>query len=153
MIDFFDTLGNTLNDIIGEPTNNTVGWGHGEVFGYAEGGIVGDDTSSSGLAGFINSLGNAAKQTMNKQDTSYLGGGFYNSPAYLTSHFTSLGKFFNPGNPMDANSNRFGPSEKAKPVQTVDPNDFYARWYMSLRRFAEAKEVANAGAATIRPKD
>lgn len=151
MIDFFDTLGNTLNDIVNSHPNNNMGWAGQQVFGYAEGGEVTDTVSTPGV---LQALATAGKQTMNnsRQDTSYIGGNFINSPTYMMQHYSQLGKFFTGAEPGNLYTNRYKSPEPSKPPVAENPNDFYARWYMSMRRFAEAEEVASRGQPQVRSK-
>lgn len=149
MIDFFDNLGNMLNDMIGTTQNNNVGWAGKQIFGYAEGGEVEDPGSAAGL---FHAVAGAAKNTMNRQDTSALGGNFVNSPTYMMQHFSQLGKFFNGAEPGNQYTNHYKPPEPSKPPQAADPNDFFAKWYMSMRKFSEAAEVADRGNVITRSK-
>ncbi len=151
MIDFFDTLGNTLNDIIGSHGNNNVGWAGKQVFGYAEGGEVSTDDFNPGTA--LGSALIAAKQTYGgKQDTSYIGGNFINSPSYMMQHFSQLGKFFHGGEPGNLYTNRFKQPEPTKTQAMENPNAYYSQWYERMRNFAQAEEVANRGQPQIRSK-
>ena len=151
MIDFFDSLGNTLNDIIGSHSNNSVKWAGSQILNFAEGGVVNEPPSTPGL---LQSAFQAAKQTMNsgKQDTSYLGGSFLNSPTYLMQHYSQLGKFFHGGEAGNAYTNRFKQPEPGKPPAAADPNHFYNQWYDAMRRFAQARETVEAGQVTVRSK-
>jgi hypothetical protein len=146
MNDVFDSLGNILNDMISDPSKNNVGWAYEQLFPvqeFAEGGYVED---------YIKGIGSAAKQTMSSSSRSDpLGAGFYSSPAHVANSMTNMGKFFHVSNPTEMNVSRFNKDQDAsKSPKSEDPNEFYAKWYMSLRRFAEASEVASRGQAGVR---
>lgn len=151
MNDIFDKLGATLNDYIGSPANNNVGWAweqmqpqKDETLNLAEGGLATED--------IFKGVTSAAKDTFGKGTNPYTTG-YTNSPAYVAQHYTSLGKFFHVGEPTNNNSTRFPTTEKNKITQSENPNDFYAKWYMGMRRLAEAQEIASRGQAGTRIKN
>jgi hypothetical protein len=145
MIDWFDTQGNILNDMIGDPNKNNVAWAYDEIYrqpeGYAEGGLVQD--------GLRSALG-AAKDTFNKGGKEP--GLLYNSPAYYAQQFTNMGKFFSGPDLSTSNKMNTTARDPKAELKSENPNDYYARWYMGMRRFAEAAEVANRGQVTVRPR-
>lgn len=151
MMDVFDRLGETLNDMIGGHGNNSVGWAADQLFaqpqGFSEGGVVGD---SNDFGSYVRGIGQAASSTFKKSDP--MGAGFYSSPAYIAHSMTNLGKFFNVSDPNNMNVHRFntGDVPAGRNAKAENPDDFYAKWYMGMRRFAEAAEVASRGQAGIR---
>jgi hypothetical protein len=157
MNEIFDKLGSTLNDLIGSPVNNNVGWAWEnmkplaeETQNFAEGGAVQSETSSDHLPDWLKGTQTAIRDA--GKSMSPYGGSYTNSPAYTAQHYTSMGKFFHVGEPTNNNSNRFPTTEKGKTTQSENPNDFFAKWYMGMRRMAEAQEVASRGQAGIRSK-
>lgn len=145
----FDTLGNLLNDIVQDSTNNTVGWAHEQLFpkGFSEGGVV----EEGGIGDYIKGIGSAAKSTMSSDKNDPLGAGFYHSPAHIAQSMTNLGKFFHVANTNEMNSNRFAKDQdQSKVPAATDPGEFYAKFYMSMRRFAEASEIAQRGQQQVR---
>lgn len=144
-MDLFDKLGGILSDTIGSHDNNHVGWAGENIIGYAEGGEVGDPLSAGNL---LQSIGNAAKPAIDNGYGNATLGKFYNSPVYIASHYSQLGKFFNyPGNSYNTTVKQPQPNA---PAEAEDPKDFYSRWYESMRRFAQAEEVATRGQPQVR---
>lgn len=145
MMDLWDRLGATLSDIIGSHDNNHVGWAGENIVGYAEGGEVSDPLSTSGI---LSSIGNAAKPAVDKGYGHGALGVFTNSPTYIMQHYAQLGKFFSyPGNSYNTSFKQ--PQEGPAP-EAADPKDFFSKWYESMRRFAQAEEIATRGQPQIR---
>lgn len=149
MMDLWDKLGATLSDIIGSHDNNHVGWAGENIIGYAEGGEVSDPLSTSGI---LQSIGTAAKPVVDKGYGHGALGVFTNSPTYIMQHYAQLGKFFTgTGNSNPYNTSFKQPQERDSPTpEAADPNEFYAKWYAQMRKFAEAEEVASRGKPNIR---
>jgi len=162
---FFDQLQNQLADAIDHDTNN-VGHFATQVFRFAQGGAV--SSADPGLMEASSELGltqkiiNAAQKTTTGADASASGGkygdsptgaGFYNSAPYIASHYSQLGKFFGSGTESgNKYTDHYTTPQKEQPVQSQNPEDFYARWYNRLRNFAQATEVADRGQTTVRTK-
>ena len=161
---FFDQLQNQLADAIDHDTNN-VGHFATQVFGFAQGGAV--SSADPGLVEANSDIGltqriiNAAQKTTTGADAtasggrygdSPLGAGFYNSAPYIASHYTQLGKFFSGADPGSKYTDHYTTPQKEQPVQSQNPEDFYARWYNRMRNFAQAEEVAAKGQTTVRTK-
>lgn len=161
MIDFFDTLGNSLNDLIGSHENNHVGHAGTQLF--ASGGLVGDNGSLSdpqdglSLSSVIRDTSRAANAGVFSNSSNPAMGDkitAYNSPLFFTSHLTSAwGNFFHGPQPSPGSTNQPGKQPQGgKAAQSENPTDFYARWYNRMREFAQAEEVADRGQSQIRTR-
>lgn len=159
MLEIFDQLGNTLNDLIGSHENNHVGHAGTQLF--ASGGLVGGDEGISdpqeglGLSSIMRDTARAANQGVFQNSSNPAMGDkitAYNSPLFFTSHLTSAwGNFFHGPQPNPGGTNT-SPQQpgKGKAAQSENPTDFYARWYNRMREFAQAEEVANRGQSQVR---
>lgn len=157
MIDFFDKLGTALNGIIGSPENNNVKYAIGEIFPqkFAAGGAV-TDTGPEGdplsLNNVFRNTVQAAGKTANDSYNAMGKHSAYNDPYFLTSHIqNAYGRFFSGADTGSTNKPIQQP-QQAKPLQSEDPQTFYARWYQRMRNFAEAEEVASRGQTQIRSR-
>ena len=160
MIDLFDQLGNSLNDLIGSHENNNVG--HAGVHLFASGGLASSDDLSDpqeglSLSSVIRDTARAANQgVFNNSANPSMGDRItsYNSPLFLTGHLASAwGHFFRGPEPNPGGTNQ--PPQKpqaGKATQSENPTDFYARWYNRMREFAQAEEVSNRGQSQIRTR-
>lgn len=151
----FDRLGATLGDYLGSHENNNVGYIGKKVFGFDEGGAVDTTDNTPDTPTWlkaINSVAGAAKQTIDKGYGYGATGSFYNSPAYIASHYTALGKFFNSAEPGNKYTDRYISPTKVDNPQIEDPETFYARWYNRMRNFAQAEEIAGHGQPTVRSR-
>jgi hypothetical protein len=161
---FFDQQQQKLADAI-DPETNTVGHFveqiYGPVKGYAQGGAVDPGLSETGSdLGIMQKIIGAANKSTTGADATASGGrygdsplgqGFYNSAPYIASHYTQLGKFFGPGTePGNKYSDHFTQPQKSQPVQSQNPEDFYARFYNRMRNMAQAEEIANRGQTTVK---
>lgn len=165
MLSWFDKQQQLLADEI-TPDTNTVGQVVKEIYkdnspqGFASGGSVTDPSISAentdlSLQSRIANLANsgvvaADKAVAGRYDDSPLGTGFYNSPVYITQHYSQMGKFFSGAEPGNAYTNRYVTPQKTNPVASTDPSDFFAEWYNKMRNFAQAREVAGTGEAEVR---
>lgn len=160
MMDFFDQQQRTLIDYIDTPSQNTVGHFTNQIFNFAGGGLADNDTSLRSVSSDDYSLQrimNSANSAFNgngsvKYGSSPLGEGFYNSAPYIASHYTNLGKFFSGAPAGNEYTNHYTQPAKNPAIKSEDPNSFYARFYEGMRRFAEAKEVADAGQTITRSR-
>lgn len=162
MIDFFDRLGETLNDIIGTHANNNVSHAVDNIYPkkFAAGGAVTrDNVTDNGTLGdplstqnIFRSSVDALNKTVNDP---YSAGGrhsAYNDPFFLTPHIqNSYGRFFTGADPGSTNKPIQQPQPN-KPLQSEDPETFYSRWYQRMRNFAEADEVASRGQTITRTR-
>jgi len=156
---FFTKIGQELYDIIGDQENNTVKHAHAKVFAeggavYGEDGIkltegnpLGDDSLISKIG---TSLTKGIGSSLTKSADAY-GKSFRDTLS--TGHFihNNFGTFFKGGDPGGTNSAMKAPVQGKAP-QSVNPSDFYAQWYMDMRRFAEASELAQRGQTTTRTR-
>ena len=152
MMDLWDKLGAELNDIIGSHENNNVGWMYNQIYPkhFDEGGVATSDTDPS-LMGTLKTVAKGVKDTYGgRQDTSALGGNFVNSPTYLMQHYYNAGKFFTGAESGNKYTDRYQNPHQSKVTQGEPASNFYAKWYETMRRFAEASEVANRGQTTVR---
>ncbi len=161
MLDWMDEQQQKLADNI-DPTQNNVGHFIKQIY-LAQGGVTGgsgniDTSLSSSDMAAINS---EAKQGVTGADSSTeraantglgTGQGFYNSPVYIASHYSQLGKFFTGAEPGNAYTNRYTVPQKTPAPQSEDPDIFYAKWYSKMRQFAQAEEVSGAGQAEVRSR-
>lgn len=155
---FFNKLGTQLYDIIGDPENNTVKHAVNQIFpkGFASGGIVGDegdrltDNDPLGVNSLIHKEGNALAKGVSSAADAY-GSSFKNQ--MTLGHFihNNFGSFFKGADPGGTNDKMKQPTP-TKPTAATDPNDYYSKWYESMRRFAEAGEVAARGQAQVRSR-
>jgi len=155
---FFSKMGTQLYDIIGSAENNTVGHVANQLFGkgYAEGGIVGDegtkltDYDPLGTNSLIHKTGTALTKGIGGAAEAY-GKSFREQ--MTMGHFihNNFGSFFKASDTGGTNS-QIKPPTQGKATAATDPNDFYAKWYDGMRRFAEASEVAGRGQAQVRSR-
>jgi hypothetical protein len=152
---FFTKLGHQLYDMIGSPENNTVG--HVTSVMYSEGGLVSDETGTRltdndplGVNSLIKSGAKSISKTLtnNANDPNKAFKEQMTNLHYITSNF---GHFFKGGDTGGTND-KIKPPVQGKGISATDPNDFYAKWYMSMRRFSEAAEVASRGQTTVRSR-
>lgn len=157
---FFTKVGNQLYDIIGSAENNTVGNASSQIFatGYAEGGLVGDEsatrlTDTDPLG--VNSMIKQGAKSINKsfsdkgKDPNKAFREQMTNMHYIQSNF---GQFFKGADTGGTNTAPKAPTQTKGVAEAVNPSEFYARWYESLRRFAEAQEVAQRGHQTVRSR-
>lgn len=157
---FFNKLGSQLYDIIGSPENNTVGYAASQIFskGYASGGVVTDedgtrltDSDPIGVNSLIRKAGNSLTKGLSTAADTY-GKSFKDQ--MTMGHFihTNFGQFFKGADPGGTNQQIKMPTNSVKATQATDPTEYYSRWYESMRRFAQANEVAAHGQQTVRSR-
>ncbi len=153
---FFTKMGHQLYDIIGSSDNNTVGHVADQVFtkGYASGGIVGDEsgtklTDNDPLG--VNSIIKAGTKGLSSAATNY--DKTFKDQMTL-GHFihNNFGNFFHASDMGGTNKEVKQPVASTKAATAVDPGEYYAKWYMDMRRFAEAGEVAQRGQTQVRSR-
>lgn len=145
---FFTKVGQQLYDIIGSSENNTVGYAADQIFatGYAEGGLVGGD-DPLGVNSLIKSGMKGVSTATSNYDKTF-------KDQMTMGHFihNNFGTFFKASDSGGTNKEIKSPIASTKPTTATDPNDYYARWYDSMRKFAQAAEVAQRGQTTIRSR-
>lgn len=162
---FFDKQQAILADMLEHSQQNHVGHFADQIFGFAKGGLAGGDSLDTDKTeandNLLSRIATSAQKSVTGTDSSVLGGkygdsplgaGFVNSPAYITQRYSDLGNFFKGGEPGNFYTNRYEQPVKGQSPQSAKPGDFYAQWYEGMRRFAEAKEVADAGQTTVRSR-
>ena len=157
---FFTKVGNQLYDLIGSTENNTVGSVADNIFatGFAEGGLVGDEsatrlTDNDPLG--VNSMIKQGAKSINKT----LAGKASDPNKTFREHMTNLhyiqsnfGHFFKGADTGGTNQQMKPPTQTKAAPDAATPSEFYARWYDSMRKFAEAGEVAQRGQTTVRSR-
>jgi hypothetical protein len=157
---FFTKVGQQLYDIIGNSENNTVAHAYNQVFtqGFAEGGIVGDesttrltDTDPLGVNSMIRTGSKAITKGLSSASANY---DKTFREQMTMGHFihNNFGTFFKGADTGGTNEKMKMPTPNKGPLPATDPEEFYAKWYMGLRRFAEAGEVATRGQAQVRSR-
>lgn len=157
---FFTKVGQQLYDIIGSPDNNSVGYAHKQLFaqGFSEGGLVGDESTTHLTDN--DPLGvNSMIRTGSKAITKGLSSAASNYDKSFKEQMTlghyihnNFGSFFKGADPGGTNDKMKMPTQTKAAPAAVEPNEFYNSWYMSMRRFAEASEVAQRGQTTVRSR-
>lgn len=156
---FFTKLGHQLYDIIGSPDNNTVAHASTQLFaqGFSEGGIVGDESTTRltdndplGVNSLIRQGSKSLSKGLSNASTNY---DKTFKEQMTMGHFihNNFGTFFK-GADTGGTNTQAKPPTPAKGTTAVDPTEFYARWYNSMRQFAQASEVAQHGQTTVRSR-
>ena len=142
---YADGLSDEMSDAIGsDPNNNTVGYVASQTLTNPV-----QDNSNDNVLGITAQKASQALQKASQQSPL---GSPYAGPIGWTERISSLARFFN--NPERGNQYT---TDLKKPIPTqatkaVDPQEFYAKWYESMRRFAEAEEVASRGQTQVRTR-
>jgi len=168
MMDLFDTLGRSLNFLVDSHENNNVSYA-AQGMGYATGGVVGGITKNEGVDPYSDSgtsgsdaaalrqqLAANAKSSASSPDFNIFGGretNYYNSPEGITQRISSgWGHFFSPQMNSGGTDAAMQKPGKSKPETSSNPDDFYAHWYLKMRQFAQAEEVADRGQSQIKTR-
>jgi len=137
----FDNISNQMSDFIGaDPNDNTVSNVMDQIYPQ----MLDSDT------------GSLAKQAQKEQraEDKYASqsvlGSPYGGPLAWTERLTGLSRFFSGAEKGNTYTDSFKKPQQQEPVKAVDPQQFYAKWYESMRRFAEAEEVSSRGQTVVR---
>lgn len=143
---YADQLSDQISDHIGpNPNDNTVGNVIPQIYPDLSG--TGQDDNASPIKKALTEV-----QKIAKSESQSPLGTLYGSPLTWTSHITNMSQFFKGGTPGNEYTNGFKKPQQNAPLQATDPAQFYAKWFESMRRFAEASEVADRGQTTVRSR-